>query len=313
MTQADSLQARPLLAGVELGGTKCVCIVGTGPGDIRERASIPTGERDSTLARINSTLDDWEHTHGPFAALGLASFGPLDLRPGSGHFGHITSAAKPGWDGADIFGRLSGHRGVPASINTDVNGAALAEGRWGAARGLSDYAYITVGTGVGVGLIVGGRTVFGCNHSELGHVRIARLRGDSWPGICPFHGDCIEGLASGPAIGARAGVPGSEIAADSPVWDPVAHALAQLLQAILLSTAPRVILMGGGVLESRPELLIQIRRRLIQSISGYLDLEDLTGGIDRYVVTPGLGSLAGPLGALALAADAYTAASAHGC
>lgn len=300
---------KPLLAGVELGGTKCVCIIGTGPEDVRDKVSIPTAERDSTLARINSVLDGWQATHGPIEALGLASFGPLDLRRDSHRFGHITSTVKPGWEGTDVIGRLGTHRGIPVNINTDVNGAALAEGRWGAARGLDDYAYITVGTGIGVGLIVAGRPVFGCNHTELGHIRIARLPADNWPGICQFHGDCVEGLASGPAIGARAGVPGSQVAADSPVWAPVTHALAQLLHTILLATAPKRILMGGGVIEQRPQLLAQVRAQFVKSLNGYLDLEDLTGGVDRYVVPPGLGALAGPLGSLALAADANSAAT----
>jgi fructokinase len=302
--------SKPLLGGVELGGTKCVCILGTGPADVREQMSIPTGERNSTIAQINSVLDGWLRKHGPIQAMGLASFGPLDLRPNSRHFGYITSTVKPGWEGTDVFGRLGTHRAVPVAINTDVNGAALAEGRWGAARGLDDYAYITVGTGVGVGLIVGGRPVFGCNHTELGHIRIVRLPGDSWPGICRFHGDCIEGLASGPAIAARTGITGNQIPADSPIWQPVTHTLAQLLHTMLLTTAPRRILMGGGVIERRPELLAKVREMFVSSLNGYLDLEDLTGGIEQYVVSPGLGALAGPLGALALAADAHAAAAA---
>jgi len=300
---------QPLLAGVELGGTKCVCILGSGPQDVRAQVSIPTGQRDSTLDRINSVLDGWRDTHGPFEALGLASFGPIDLRPQSKTFGYITSTVKPGWEGTDVFGRLGGHRKLPVQINTDVNGAALAEGRWGAARGLDDFAYITVGTGIGVGLIVSGRPVFGCNHTELGHIRIARLAGDTWPGICQFHGDCLEGLASGPAIGARAGMPGGDVPADSPVWEPVTHALGQLLHTLLLATAPKRILIGGGVVGGRPELLTRIRAQFVKSLNGYLDLEDLTGGVDRYVVSPGLGALAGPLGALAVAADAASVAN----
>ena len=300
---------KPLLGGVELGGTKCICILGTGPDDIREQISLPTGERETTLQRINQVLDDWQRSHGAIAALGIASFGPLDLRPGSSRFGRITSTVKPGWEGADIAGTLGRHRAVPLRINTDVNGAALAEGRWGAARGLDDFAYITVGTGVGVGLVVSGLPVFGCNHAELGHIRVARLAGDTWPGICRFHGDCVEGLASGPAIAARAGTPGSQLPADSPIWEPVAHALGQLLHAMFLATAPQRILIGGGVIEHRPDLLASVRESFVKSINGYLDLEDLTGGTERYVVPPGLGALAGPLGALALAADAAAAAS----
>jgi len=307
--ESVSVSAPPLLAGVELGGTKCVCILGSGPGEIREQLAVHTGERDSTLARINSILDGWRERHGPFAALGLASFGPLDLRHGSKTFGHITSTVKPGWEGTDVCGRLGGHRGLPIRINTDVNGAALAEGRWGAARGLDDFAYITVGTGIGVGLIVGGRTVFGCNHTELGHIRVARLPGDTWPGICQFHGDCLEGLASGPAIGARAGMSGSAIPADDPVWEPVTAALGQLLHTLVLATAPRRILVGGGVVVARPELMARLRAQLVKSLNGYLDLDDLTGGVTDFVVPPGLGALAGPLGALALAADAAAVAN----
>jgi fructokinase len=243
-------------------------------------------------------------------ALGLASFGPLDLRPGSRTYGHVTSNVKPGWGGTDILGQIGTHRGVPVGFNTDVNGAAVAEGRWGAARGLDNFAYITVGPGVGVGLVVCGRPVFGCNHTELGHIRIARRSGDDWPGACAFHGDCVEGLASGPAIAARAGMPGDLVPADSPVWQTVAHALAQLLQSLLLSTAPRRILIGGGVIERRPALLVSIRRLFIESLNGYLDLEEVTGGLDRYLVPPGLGPLAGPLGSLALAADAYASRAA---
>ncbi len=308
MTGSGSLRVQPLLGGVELGGTKCICILGTGPDDIREQISIPTAGRDSTLALINRVLDEWQPKHGAIEALGLGSFGPLDLRPQSRRFGHITSSVKPGWEGTDLIGQLGTHRGIPVAINTDVIGAALAEGRWGAARDLGDYAYITVGTGVGVGLIVGGNPVSGCNHTELGHIRIARLPGDTWPGLCPYHGDCIEGLASGPAIGARAGVPGNQVPADSPVWEPVAHALAQLLHALLLCTAPRRILIGGGVIERRPELLGRIRKLFVRSLNGYLDLEDLTGGIESYVTAPGLGALAGPLGSLALASDAHSKA-----
>jgi fructokinase len=153
--------------------------------------------------------------------------------------------------------------------------------------------------------VVGGKPVFGCNHSELGHVRIARSPGDLWPGICRFHGDCVEGLASGPAIAARAGLLAQEIPDDNPVWELVAHALAQLVHTMVLATAPRRILVGGGVVQARPQILGHVRRLLIESLNGYLDLEELTGGVDRYVVPPGLGALAGPLGALALAADAY--------
>jgi fructokinase len=299
------VKTEPLLGGVELGGTKCICLIGTGPDDIRTRVSIPTGgDPDTTLRHIEDVLRNGMSIHGPIEALGIASFGPIDLAPNSATYGNITSTTKPGWRDTPVAGRLAHAFKVPLGFNTDVNGAALAEGRWGAAQGLTDFAYITVGTGVGVGLVVGGRTVCGLTHSELGHIRIARMAGDTFAGACVFHGDCVEGLASGVAIAARAGVRAEQVPADDPVWEFVAHALAQLLNALVLATAPTRILVGGGVAEAHPELLSRMRSLLVESVNGYLDLDGLTGGIDGYVVRPGLGSLAGPLGALALAADA---------
>jgi fructokinase len=296
--------SRALLGGVELGGTKCVCILGSGPDDIRAQAHVPTTDPEATLAQIRTVLDHWHAAHGPLKAVGLASFGPLELRPHSPRYGEITSSAKPGWAGTNLIARLIGQSPLPVGFNTDVNAAALAEGRWGAARNIGDYAYVTVGTGIGVGLVVAGRLVSGCNHTELGHVRVVRHPGDDWAGSCSYHGDCVEGLASGPAIAARMGMLAREVPSGSPIWELVAHPLGQLLQAILLATAPRRILIGGGVMQHRPELLALTRQLLVRSMNGYLDLEELTGGMEHYVVAPGLGPLSGPLGALALAADA---------
>jgi fructokinase len=298
---------RPLLGGIELGGTKCVCLIGTGPDDIRAQTSLATGtDPVRTLGRINELLQGWQAQHGPVRALGVASFGPINLSRQSPGYGFITSTVKPGWAHTDVLGSLA-HDRIAVGFNTDVNGAALAEQRWGAARGLDQFAYVTVGTGIGVGLIVNGQPVLGCTHTELGHMRIVRAPGDTWPGICPFHGDCVEGLASGPAIGARAGMRTAEVPADSPLWDGVAHSLAQLLHTVVLATSPRRIFIGGGVAEARPDLLIQVRQHLRRSLNGYLELDELGAGIDRYIVPPGLGALAGPLGALALAADACAA------
>ena len=197
---------------------------------------------------------------------------------------------------------------MPFGVNTDVNGAALAEGRWGAAKGLQDFAYITVGTGVGVGLIVNGAPVFGCNHTEMGHLRIARMDGDRWPGACVFHGACVEGLASGPAIEARVGMSAEKIPADHPAWNTVAHALGQLLHAMVLTTAPKRIVLGGGVMSSQAHLFPRVREELQRSLNRYVEVEALTKSIDQYIVPPGLGALAGPLGALELAANASSAA-----
>jgi fructokinase len=295
------MNAAPLYAGVELGGSKCVCLIGSGPDDIRARSVIPTGsDADATLDAIGRTLLDWRRAHGPVAALGIASFGPLDLERGSASYGCITSTPKKGWQGVQVLDRIGGVLNVPTGFNTDVNAAALAEGRWGAARGLTDFAYVTVGTGIGVGIIVRGAPIFGMSHTEAGHIRVARLRDDSFAGVCAFHGDCLEGLASGPAIAARAGMPPEQIPAGSPVWEAVAHALAQLVHTLALVTSPRRVVIGGGVPQDRPELLTPVRAMLLASLNGYATAAVL----DQYIVAPELGAMAGPLGAVALAADA---------
>src|SRR5690349_7411859 len=183
----------------------------------------------------------------------------------------------------------------------------ISEGRWGAARGLDDFAYVTVGTGIGVGSIVRGRPIFGMNHTELGHIRVARMKGDTFPGVCPFHGDCIEGLASGPAIEARAGKPASQLPPDHPAWGYVAHGLGQLMHTMVLTTAPRRIFLGGGVLSAQAHLFGRIGEELRRSLNRYVAAAELEGGLDQYLVPPGLGTMAGPLGALALAADAELA------
>jgi fructokinase len=271
--------------------------------------SLPTGsDPQATLAHIEEVLRNGIALHGPVAAFGIASFGPLDLDVRSARFGSISRTPKPGWSYTPLAAFFSRAFGVPTRIDTDVNGAALAEGRWGAAQGIDDFAYVTVGTGVGVGLVVNGELSRGFAHPELGHIRVARAPGDSFPGICPFHGACVEGLASGAAISARAGRPAQEVPLDHPAWDSATQALTQLLHTIVLGTAPRRILIGGGVLKDRPELLARLRRGLEESIHGYLDLPAVVGDLDRYVIAPGLGASAGPLGALALALNARTGA-----
>jgi len=299
-----------LLAGVELGGTKCVCILGTGPDDVRATERLPTGEREATLRALEAVLDRWRAQFGAPRALGIASFGPVDLRPGSPTWGYITSTSKLGWVDTDVASRLSRRLGVPVGLDTDVNGAALAEGRWGAARGLVDYAYVTVGTGIGVGSIVRGRSIFGMNHTELGHIRVARAAGDTFAGVCPYHGDCIEGLASGPAIEARAGKPAAELTPDDRIWDFVVHDLAQLMHTMVLTTAPTRIFLGGGVMSAQAHLFERIRQELKRSLAGYVAAPEVGAGLAQFIVPPGLGTMAGPLGALALAVDADTRAAA---
>ncbi|MFS0773774.1 ROK family protein [Sphingomonas sp. 1P08PE] len=288
------------IAGVELGGTKCVVVLADADGTILSQHSVRTTTPVATLAGIEDVLDAWWQS-GSFQALGVASFGPVDLDPVSATYGRITSTAKPGWRDTPVADRLAARYPVPVAFDTDVNGAALAEGRWGAAQGLDDYAYITVGTGVGVGLIVNGAATRGLGHCEAGHMRVARLPGDEWAGACPFHGDCVEGLAAGPAIAARLGGTGERVPADHPVWDSVVEALAQMVQALVLATGPRRILIGGGVVADRPYLIPAIDDRVRALVGAYFMLPARDS---QYVRAPGLGSAAGPLGPIALALSA---------
>jgi len=290
---------RPLYAGVELGGTKCIAILAAGPDEVVARETVATTTPDETLGSVVRIIRQWQAQHG-FQALGIGSFGPIDLDPGSATFGQIASTPKPGWQGAPVKARLDAAAGVPTAFDTDVNGAALAEMRWGAGQGIDDFAYITVGTGIGVGLIVAGQPTRGFAHCELGHIRVVRLPGDEFGGSCPFHGDCVEGLAAGPSLRARAGGNSVQFAPDSPVWDSVAWALAQLCQAIVCAAAPRAIAIGGGVIEGQPHLIERVQPLLIASLNGYMRLPDKR----PYIRRPALGADAGPLGAIALAISA---------
>jgi fructokinase len=287
-----------------MGGTKCVCTLGTGPDDIRAQETLPTREPATTLPAIADLLSRWNTGVGAIKAIGVASFGPIDLRRDSSHYGRIGATPKPGWANVALLEFFAKRFAAPVGLTTDVIGAALAEGRWGDARKLTDFVYVTVGTGIGAGLIVAGKSVFGCHHPELGHVRIARFAGDTWPGSCPFHGDCLEGLASGPAIATRAGTMAGNIPVDSPIWETVAHALAQLAHVLVVTVAPQRILLGGGVISAQPHLLPRIRESLALSLNSYLHIPEMADP-DGYIRPPGLGTAAGPLGALAVAADTY--------
>ena len=289
-----------LYAGVELGGTKCVAILARGPHEIVAHETVPTTTPSETLGHIEQRLCEWRSGEG-FAALGVASFGPIDLDQSSSSFGRIVSTPKPGWSGAEVLGRLAKAAEAPSAFDTDVNGAALAEMRWGSGRGLEDFAYVTVGIGVGVGLIVNGKPTRGFAHCELGHIRVPRLAGDDFEGTCPFHGDCVEGLTAGPSLEARAGDGDLlQISIDDPMWLSVAWALAQLCHVIVCAAAPRAIAMGGGVIDRQPHLLDRTNRLLLESVNGYMQIPS-----ERpYVRLPELGSKAGPLGAIALAMTA---------
>jgi fructokinase len=297
-TQAGS----PVLpiAGVELGGTKCVCTLAHGPAAILDQRTIPTTRPDETLPAITDVLREWESAHG-LRALGIASFGPIGLDPAQDGFGHILATNKPGWSGAPIRETLAAAVGVPVGFDTDVNGAALAEMQWGCAQGLSDFAYVTVGTGVGVGLIVDGKPTRGTGHSEIGHIRVPRLPGDTAPSVCTYHHDCIEGLASGSAVASRLGGRAFDtVGADDQLWAPVIAYLAAMCHALVCTTRPHRIAIGGGVAVSQPHLLPRIEAALVASLNGYIDLPD----DGPFIVAPQLGALAGPLGSIAVGHEA---------
>jgi fructokinase len=271
-----------LLGGIEAGGTKFVCGVGTGPGDLAT-LHIPTTSPEATTA----AAVDFLRRHAP-QAVGIASFGPVDLATG-----HITSTPKAGWRNYDLAGTVRRALGVPIGFDTDVNGAALGEARWGAAQGISDFIYLTVGTGIGGGALVNGRPLHGLAHPEMGHIRIPHdIIRDPFPGVCPFHGDCLEGLASGPAIQARWDKPAPELPADHPAWILEAHYLALALADWMYTLSPKLILIGGGVAE-QAHLFPKIRNELSTILNGYIR------GCE--IAPPGLGQRAGVLGALALA------------
>jgi fructokinase len=281
--------AEPLYGCVEAGGTKFVLGIVAGPDDIRETHRLPTTKPEEVLPAMRA----WFAARGRLAGFGIASFGPVDADPASPHWGRITETTKPGWSDADIAGALAG-LGGPIGFDTDVNGAALGEHRWGAAKGDAVACYVTVGTGIGGGLVVEGKPVHGSRHPEMGHILARRHPDDDFPGVCSFHQDCFEGLASGPAISARWGTSLSELSADYPAHDIVAFYLGQLAVAIQAVASPPKIVMGGGVMGT-PGLRDRVQAEANALARGYFAPQ---------IVAPGLGEHSGLLGALALAMDA---------
>ena len=282
--------------GIEAGGTHWNCAVGDGEGAIAAAESFATTTPAETIGRVV----EFFAAHGPPSALGVGCFGPVQLDRSAPRWGQITTTPKPGWSGTDVVAMLRAGVGVPIAFETDVNAAAVGEARWGAGVGLETFAYVTVGTGIGAGVIANGRPLHGLVHPEVGHVRVPHdRRRDPFPGCCPFHGDCLEGLASGEALRQRWGAPGEEL--DRPeVWELEADYLALGLANLVLILSPQRLIVGGGV-AGTPGLLALVRERLPAVLAGYLDPPQLREGIDDYLVPPGLGPRAGVLGAIELA------------
>jgi fructokinase len=287
---------------IEAGGTKFVCGVGTGPADL-ETLQIPTTSPDATIGAAVSFLR--QRGGAQLRAVGIASFGPLGLEPAMPSYGHITSTPKIEWRDCDLAGNVRRALDVPVGFDTDVNGAALGEAMWGSAQDVRDFVYLTVGTGIGGGAISGGHVVHGLIHPEMGHIRVPRNASrDPYPGICPYHRDCLEGLASGPAMEARWGTPGADLPADHPAWALEAHYLALGLANFVCTLSPRRIVMGGGVMQ-QTHLFVLIRAELLKLLNGYIQAPEILERVDEFVVPPRLGSRAGVLGALVLAEQRY--------
>jgi fructokinase len=291
----------PLCGAVEAGGTKFVCMVGTGPGDMREQARFSTLSPEATLRETLDFFRSAAARHGQLEAIGIASFGPIDLHFDSPTYGFITSTPKPGWANVDVAGTIRDALAVPVGFDTDVNAAALSEWRWGAAQGLETFIYLTIGTGIGGGGMVNGRLMHGLVHPEMGHVRIPHdVDADPFAGVCPFHGDCLEGLASGPAMNARWLQPAEQLPDDHPGWLLEARYLALALVNFICTLSPERIVIGGGVM-SKTSLYPLARSQVLALLNNYVRAPQILEAMDDYIVPPWLGGHAGVLGALALA------------
>jgi fructokinase len=295
-----------MFGGIEGGGTKFICAVGTGPDDIRRETRIPTTTPEETLGQAVSFFQQAELDFGKLSALGVATFGPVDPNPASPAYGFVLSTPKPNWSNANVLGMLRSAFDVPIAFDLDVNGSAMGEWKWGAAQELDTFIYLTVGTGIGGGVVANGKLLHGLLCPEMGHIMIPHNKErDPFEGACPFHKDCFEGLASGPALEKRWGQKAETLPLDHPAWELEAHYIAQALANYIYTLSPQRIIIGGGV-GGREGLLPIIRRNVQTLINGYVQSPMIIQAIDEYIVLPALGSRAGMLGAIALAQEAMT-------
>lgn len=295
-----------IIAAIEAGGTKFVWgLLDAGKREaeapkVLEKGSVPTTAPRETLEAVAAALEEAAGRRGRPEALGIGSFGPVVLRRSDPDWGKISTTPKPGWSGADLAGYFRLALDIPIAFDTDVNAAAYGEYLWGAARGVQDFVYLTVGTGVGGGVFSGGRLVHGLSHPELGHLRLAREAGDPFPGSCPYHRDCVEGMASGPAIAARWGRRAEELPAGHEAWELEARYLARAVAAYSLVLSPELVLIGGGV-GLRPGLVERVGVLLGEELSGYVPALASPERLASYVRRPELGSEAGLIGSAGLA------------
>jgi len=289
-----------LYGGIEAGGTKFVCCVASGPEHIVEEVRFATTTPDETLRKTVQFFERYVSS-GQIKTIGVGCFGPLDLNPNSPTYGFITATPKPHWSNADVRGALQRGLGVSVAFDMDVNAAAVGEFIWGASRGCDPSLYLTIGTGIGGGYLINGKPLIGLLNLEMGHLRIPHSRElDPFDGNCPFHGDCFEGLASGPAIEKRLGVTGATVPESETFWDIEAGYIASALMNYILTLSPKKIIVGGGVMQ-REFLFPKVRNRVSELLNGYVSSKVLLEQIDQYIVPPGLGNQSGSMGAIALA------------
>ncbi|MBB6671533.1 ROK family protein [Cohnella nanjingensis] len=286
------------IGAIEAGGTKFVCGIGNEQGTIEDRVSFPTEQPEKTLAQVIAYFQDKQ-----VEAIGIGSFGPINIDPASPEYGHVTTTPKPGWSNYPFLGKMKEAFDVPFGWDTDVNAAALGEATWGAAKGLDSCVYYTIGTGVGVGVYAEGKLVHGLVHPEGGHILTRRHPDDTYEGFCPYHGDCLEGIAAGPAIERRWKVKGSELPADHPAWAMEAFYIGQAVAGAILMLSPKRVILGGGVMHQM-QLFPLVRAEVQNNLRGYVSASAVLADIDTYIVPPGLGDNAGLSGSLALGLNA---------
>lgn len=290
MTEGENMMR---IGAIEAGGTKFVCAVGDETGQVLDKITFPTENPETTLQKVYQFFQKYS-----IEALGVGSFGPIDLNTESNTYGYILNTPKTKWKNFNLLGRLQELFSIPIALDTDVNVAALGEYKYGSARGASSVLYITVGTGIGAGLVNNGKTYIGTNHPEMGHILIQQREDDNFAGCCPYHGNCLEGLASGPAIEQRYGKKGNTLGADHIAWELEADYLAQAIVNYLLILSPEKVILGGGVMKQE-QLYPMIREKVVELANGYLEL----GDIEELIIAPGLKDEQGIKGALALVLD----------
>ena len=289
--------------GIEAGGTKFVCAIGSSQGEILAENRFATTSPSETLDKVVAFYQQYRSDF-PLESIGIASFGPVDLNPDSATYGYITKTPKPGWSDCDVVGVISDNFGIPIGFDTDVNGALLGEFRWGAVQKIENCIYLTIGTGIGGGAMVGGKLVHGLVHPEMGHMRLQRdIDFDPFRGCCPFHGDCFEGLAAGTAVEARWKQKAETLLPDHPAWVLEADYIAQALHILICVLSPQRIVLGGGIM-NQSQLFPLVRQKVLDSLNGYVKHSAILNNMDTFIVPPGLGNQAGVLGAIALAMEA---------